>query len=145
MVAPLGDEAVGDLPQVIEKMRERFVQEVPPEEIGALWTTTDILMGLRYSREFVTQVMKGVSGMKESVTYQAIVEEGFEKGRIRGKTEGKLEGKREILIRTGKKQFGAPEPNVLAVIEGIKDAALLDQLCERVLDVDNWQDLIGGA
>jgi predicted transposase YdaD len=139
-LAPLCDEATGELPRVIEKLSERFGRDVLPEEAGTLWAATDILMGLRYSRELVAQIMKGVGGMKESVTYQAIVEEGIEKGWIKGK----LEGKREILLRLGKRQLGSPEPNIVALIEGISDNDLLDQLCERVLNVVDWRELIAG-
>src|ERR1700704_5130305 len=92
-----------------------------------------------------TSCPKGVGGMKESVTYQAIVEEGMEKGWIKGKLEGKLEGKRETLLRLGIKQFGAPEGSTVSVIEGISDLDLLDRLCERVLNVANWQELLAGV
>jgi predicted transposase YdaD len=44
-------------------------------------------MGLRYERAVIQKLLQGVLTMKESVTYQAIIEEGEAKGEAKGKTE----------------------------------------------------------
>jgi len=81
--------------------------------------------------------MNGVSGMKESDAYQAIVEEGWIKG--------KLEGKKEIIFRQGKSRFGSPPPNIVKTIENTSDFEILDKWGDNVLLVRNWQELIDGV
>ena len=87
---PLRPSAVaeGELPGVIWRMDDRIRAEATPAEAGTPWTTADVLMGMRYPRQLVTELLQGVHGMRihgieESVTYQAIVEEGEIKGTVR--------------------------------------------------------------
>ena len=82
-----------ELPGVIRRMDERIRAEAAPDEARTLWTTADVLMGMRCPRPLVTQLLQGVHGMRilgmkvhgieESETYQAIVEEGEIKGMLR--------------------------------------------------------------
>jgi hypothetical protein len=72
--------------------------------------------------------------MKESVTYQAILEEGRE--------EGQVTQTRRILLRQGSKRFGPAAPAVEAAIEGLSELARLEQLTERLLDVESWEELL---
>src|SRR5207244_1176241 len=74
-------------------MERRLDAEAPPADARELRTATYILMGLRYPRDMVRQLLKGVRSMKESDTYQAILEEGFEKGIEKGRAEGVEKGR----------------------------------------------------
>ena len=60
-------------------MEQRIGREATPEEAGVLWTAADVLMGLRYPRPLVNDLLRGIHNMKDSVTYQGIVEEGVVK------------------------------------------------------------------
>ena len=86
--------------------------------------------------------------MKESVTYQAIVEEGVVQGRVQGRLEGRLEGRlqgeQSILLRMGRKRLGEPSPAVLARVEAIQAEATLATLADRLLDVSSWDELLSG-
>jgi hypothetical protein len=90
-LAPLSAAKEADLPEVIRRMGERFRREATFEEAGKLWTAADVLMGLRFPRESVAELLRGVHGMKESDTYQAILEEGRAEGETKGRIEGKIE------------------------------------------------------
>ena len=69
--------------------------------------------------------------MKESVTYQAIVE------------EGKLEEARQILLRLGNNKFNRPpKAEQSQELEAITDIHLLENLIDRVLHVRNWSELL---
>ncbi|HEY8749106.1 MAG TPA: hypothetical protein VIM11_14075 [Tepidisphaeraceae bacterium] len=50
--------------------------------------------------------------MKESVTYQAIIEEGeakgIVKGMVKGNAEGRVEEARSLVLRLGNRRFGPP-------------------------------------
>ena len=90
--APLGAVLEAELPDVIRRMEQRISAEATPDEAGTLWTATDVLMGLRYPRALVVQLLQGVHGMKESVTYQAIVEKGKSKAKSKAKSTRQSRG-----------------------------------------------------
>src|SRR5262249_33102802 len=78
-LAPVSRVTQRELPSVIRRVDERLRDEVQARE---LWVATRILLGLRYPEEFVAKLLQGARNMKESSTYQAIVEEGVNEGRI---------------------------------------------------------------
>ena len=67
--------------------------------------------------------------MKESVTYQAIVEEGVVKAR------------QEVLVQLGRKRFGS-NPESEAALRGITDPDRLARLTDALLDVSSWEELL---
>jgi predicted transposase YdaD len=129
-MAPLASVTPELLPGVIRRMEERIQREASPNEAGLLWTATYVLMGLRYSRAVAAVLLQGVRAMKESVTYQAIVEEG----RI---AEGQA-----MLLRIGNQRFGAPSPETRAALEGITSIERLETLADRLLHVESWDELL---
>lgn len=62
-------------------MKQRFDREAP-NQAKELWSAAYILMGLRYERAMLQSLLRGVMNMKESVRYQAILEEGETKGKV---------------------------------------------------------------
>ena len=84
--------------------------------------------------------------MKESTTYQAIIAEGKAEGIAEGKAEGVIQGAldqaRKLLLRQGGIRFGPPSKANLAALKRIIDLARLEDLSERLLIVDSWQDLL---
>ena len=76
------------------------------ERARELWTATRILMGLRHSQDLIDVLLQGVQGMKDSVTYQAIVAEGVAEGVIKGRAEEA----RRVLFLLGKEGFGGTRP-----------------------------------
>jgi hypothetical protein len=95
-------------------------------------------MGLRYSDEFAQALPQGVKAMKESVTYQAILREGREEG----VAQGRVEEARAILLRQGTRRFGAPSDTIQVRIDGITAIEELELLLDRLLDVENWDELL---
>jgi hypothetical protein len=72
--------------------------------------------------------------MRESDTYQYILEEG--------RAEGRLKGARRILLRQGLKKFGKPDKLQHDVLLSIADIECLCRLGERLLDVSTWEELL---
>lgn len=123
------------LPQVIDKMAERFGRELARAEAAELWTATYVLIGLRYDEMLAGLLLGGVREiMKESVTYQAIVEEGRE--------EGRAEAKCDALIKLATRRFGRPHAGVRAELESASSLPRLDAGFLRVLDATGWEDLL---
>ncbi len=139
-LAPLTDVAEADMPEVVRRMEERIRAEAEPELAGVLWTSTVILTGLKFRRDFADRLFRRVRNMKESTTYQAIVEEGVEIGEKRGQ----LSEARRLVLRMGRKKgLGEPAAEVVARLEGISNRETLEQIAERVLDAASWADVVG--
>src|SRR5438093_8843488 len=93
-----------------------------------VWAASYILLGLRYSPALAAQLFRGVVSMKESSTYQAILEEGRTEGRTQGRTEGAVAEARKVLRLQGDDAFGPPDARVSALIEGLHDLTRLEDL-----------------
>ncbi len=133
-LAPLAKVRQNDLPYVISQMKERFDREVSEPESNLLWTATKILMGMKYSVGLVDRLLQGVQRMKESVTYQAILQEG--------RVEGRIEGERKVLLQMARRRLGDPSGLLLEKIESIEDEAIITMLVDRVLEVTTWDELL---
>jgi hypothetical protein len=134
-LAPLGDVRQEELPKIIGRMKRRFDREVPPRLAAELWSAAYILMGVRYERALIQRLLQGVVAMKESVTYQAIIEEG--------ELKGKVEEARRILLLLGRDHFGEPSSDVQAALDSLVDVNRLEELTVRLKHVSSWQELLG--
>jgi len=132
-MAPLAAEAPQRLPEIVRRIDERLSDEATPAQAGVLWTATYVLMGLRYPQSLTRQVLQGVRAMRESVTYQAIVE------------EGRVEEGQRIILRQGRLRFGPPDARTTAAVESIADVDRLEALSERLLEVGSWEELLASA
>lgn len=139
---PLADVSAVALPEVVRRMEERIAREAPDAQAGMLWTAAYVLMGLKYPIALTAQLLKGVRQMKESVTYQAILEEGRAEGEARGEARGKAEEARSLLLRLGRKRFGPPDTAAGVSIAAIDSVERLEHLAERLLEVESWQELL---
>ncbi len=72
--------------------------------------------------------------MKESVTYQAI--------RNEGKVEGEVKGERNAVLRMGGKRFGPPDAATNAALEAITSTEMFERLIDRLLEVESWAELL---
>jgi predicted transposase YdaD len=139
-LAPLSAEVNEEnLAAVVQRMDERL-RTVDPQEAGELWTATNVLLGLRFSRELAEQVLRGVRAMKDSVTYQWIVEQGVQKGREEGRQEGLREGMVAMLLRQGEKKFGAPDLANRNTLAEIADLDRLNRIGDRLNEAADWRD-----
>jgi hypothetical protein len=77
--------------------------------------------------------------MKESVTYQWILEEG----RGEGKIEGALTEAKKLLRLLGEDRWGTPDAPTARTLEGINDLPRLEELLLRLPNVGSWQELLG--
>ena len=80
--------------------------------------------------------------MKESSTYQAILEEGRTEGLAKGQVQGAISEARKLLRLRGAEAFGPPDARITAALEQINDLGQLEELFKRVQNVGSWQELL---
>ncbi len=68
--------------------------------------------------------------MRESITYQMILEEGA------------VEALHSVILGLGRKRFGPPDEETTATLTAIEDVERLKLLCERLLDAKSWEELL---
>jgi hypothetical protein len=132
-LAPVADVAAAELPAVVRRMDERLRREATPAEAGTLWTAAYLLLGLRHSAEFAGRLLQGVRAMRESSTYQAVL------------AEGRAEEARRFLLRLGTRRFGPPDARARAAVEALGDPERIEQLGDRLFEVDGWGELLAGS
>jgi hypothetical protein len=67
--------------------------------------------------------------VKDSVTYQAILE------------EGEAKGIREVLLCVGRRRFALPDPAAEMALSGVTDLERLRRMSDCLLNVNSWQEL----
>lgn len=72
--------------------------------------------------------------MKESVTSQAIIEEG--------EAIGEAKAARKMIFLMGRSQFGKPSAEAEAALNALSDVGQLEKLGIRLLRADSWEDLL---
>jgi hypothetical protein len=115
---------------VVERVLERLQQEAAPEQVRQLLTAAYILTGLRTNPEIALGLFQGVRAMRESSTYQAILD------------EGRIEYAQRLLLRQGRKRFGEPDEATKQHLLAINSVERFDALSERLLEVGSWQELL---
>jgi hypothetical protein len=141
-LAPLGKAQKSELAAIVAQMKHRFDREAP-SQTKELWFATYILMGLRYERAMVQSLLRGLMNVKESDTYQAILEEGEAIGEVKGKAKGKAEEARKMLLLQGRDRFGEPSAKILSLLNAVTDLNQLEALGIRLLHVKSWEELLG--
>jgi len=115
---------------VLTQVVERLQREGDPRWVPRLLMATFVLSGLRLDRNQVRTIFSGVRVMRESDTYQGILDEG-----------GVVTAQR-LLLQLGRKKFGEPNETIKNNLRAIQDLEHLYRLGERVLDVATWQELL---
>jgi predicted transposase YdaD len=118
---------------VAAEVRHRL-DRVAPTDAAELLTATYILGTLRHDEGLLGRLLEGVRHMEESAGYQAIMR--------RGKAEGLLEGRREDVLLVGRRRFGEPSAEVLAIVNSIRDPQRLGELVVAALDASSWTELL---
>jgi hypothetical protein len=137
----------GELPGIIKQIEQRLSSRRGRKLAEVVWAASYILLGLRYSPALAAQLFRGVVSMKESSTYQAILEEGRVEGRAEGRTEGRTEGAvaeaKKVLRLLGDDVFGPPDSRTATALEQLDELAHLEELLKRFRTAGSWQELLG--
>jgi len=127
---PAGAEEETALAAVVRQLEERITREAPRPEAVKLLTASYILTGLRVPRTIANDLFQGVAAMKDSDTYQAILD------------RGRVDEARRIVLRLGRRRWGEPDAPALAALQALQDVQRLEALTERVDNVSGWEELL---
>jgi predicted transposase YdaD len=136
-LAPVAQVRKSQLPGILATLRARLDLEASPELAASLWTATYVLMGLRYPRWEVEELMSrdvlellNTQLLEQSSTYRGMVE------------EVELRHARTTLLRLGRKRLGEPTAAHLEALEALQDRERMENLMERLLEVETWNELL---
>jgi len=129
-LAPIAAVPLAQVPDVIRELDRRYRRDASPEIARELWAATQVILGLRYDRGTAEQLLRGIRGMRESSTYQAILE------------EGRIAQARQYVIDLGTEKFGPPDAATIALLARVENLDTLHQLLRIVLRTSTWQELL---
>ncbi len=104
-LAPISAVTAGELPGIIDKMERRLRRPDARHLASQLWAATYVLLGLRHPPALAQALLQGIRSMKESSTYQAIVQEGRHEGLV----EGAVQGGPEVAGAAGEQAAGSAQ------------------------------------
>jgi predicted transposase YdaD len=138
-LAPISAVTEAELPGIIQRMEQRLSSRRGRKQAQVVWAAAYLLLGLRYAPALSAQLFRGVVSMKESSTYQAILEEG----RVEGEVRGAVAEAKKVLRFLGEDTFGPPDARTNTTIERLSDLAQLEELLRRIRTVASWRELLG--
>jgi hypothetical protein len=132
-LALLTDDAEPRLPAIVSRFADRVNREVGTAEAANLLLSCGfILLGLRYDKKVAESLFRGVQKMRESSTYQAILDEGRAEERV---------ARQEDLIAVLREKFGTVPPEIEAKIRTTTDTDKLRNAFRQVLHIATPTDL----
>ncbi len=138
----LTDEAQGQLGTLVDRIDARLrAEQVPNADRVFLLTCGYILLGLRYTGIEIQNAYTRVRGMKESSTYQAILEEGRVEGEIKGEIKGEINARQSMLLDILHDRFGEVPADVESRIRAVTEAARLQHAILRAIRISTIDDL----
>ena len=96
-------------------------------------TAALVLTGLRVPSEVAHQLFAGVRNMEESSTFVAIMEKGA------------VREARKMILRLGTNKFGLPDQATQVIIGGITELGHLEDLLQRLMEVNSWSELLASS
>ncbi|MCJ2544612.1 DUF4351 domain-containing protein [Thermostichus vulcanus] len=145
---PLAILAGAKEPEALLRQVAEEIQRWPnPQERANLAAYTYLLGGLRFEKELLQQLLRE-EVMRESVTYQALVEEserrgiqqGLTQGIQQGLTQGIQQGEAELTLRLLRRKLGSLPEELETQIRSLP-VEHLEELSEALLEFETLADL----
>jgi predicted transposase YdaD len=139
---PGGESPRRALPNLLRAIDARVTEELQTPQIADLWAAMFVLSGLRLPRDQALSLFKGIPAMKESTTYQYLLEEGRKEGMEEGIKEGIRKGIRATILLQGEDLFGKASATVLKKLRNIDDLDRLQRISKNLHHVNSWKELL---
>jgi hypothetical protein len=130
-LAPLTDEALPQLTNVVQEAVQRVRTEADPDRRDTIEATLFLLLGLRFDKERISRLEQTIMiDIRESSTYELWME------------RREARALRQIILRMGRKKFGEPTPAQVQAVESMTDLERMHNLTDKLLDVTTWEELL---
>jgi hypothetical protein len=126
---PAGRTREQVLPRYAESIVDRVERDQGPAAKNVL-TAMYILAGMHVDKYMVRKIFEKVFAMRESGTYQLILEEGA------------IEHTQDLILKLGRRQIGDPSEKQVARLKAIQDLDRLDRIAVKVLSAKSWDGLL---
>ncbi|MFN8523681.1 MAG: hypothetical protein U0821_11340 [Chloroflexota bacterium] len=127
---------------VIEQIRARQNQDPDAARERLVLAATFFVLGLRYRADDARRLLGGAREMRDSLTYQAVLEEGRAAGVAQGVEQGAAQGRRaearRFTLRIGERRFGAPPSAVVARLEAMTEVDEIERIGLALLTASSW-------
>lgn len=140
-LALLTDDAEAKLSSLVSRIEARLQSEKADQQTtSTIWTAIYLLLGLRYDKDTIAQLLRGVQAMEESVTYQEILLKGKQKGLAEGRHEGYIEASKDDVLSLLTERFGViPEP-LEQQIRSATDAERLKAALRQIVRIQTIEE-----
>ena len=119
-----------------------FVRRWTREQVEELLQFLDWIMTLPEELEGTFEAR--YTEMENEDTMAETMPPIIRRAQARGERQGALRTSHSLLLRLGRKRLGEPGSSEMSRIATIDDEERLVLLCERVLDVETWEELLKG-
>lgn len=126
----------GELPAVLSRAAGRL--RTDPSRSDVLVKACAVLLRLRYGAMALESLLDEIPDVFQEPPFDRLVAKWREEGRA----EGRAEEVRKMLLRQGRKKYGPPTPETESALNAITDIDRLEAMCERLLDVASWDELL---
>jgi hypothetical protein len=130
------------LRDVVHRIDQRLVAEVPYDRAVKLMTAAFVLTGLRIDRRVLDDIFRGVKVMHDSSAFDVYEALGREKGIQLGLQQGRVQERQRVLLELGGKRFGPADAETEAAVRGIDNLDRLKRLTDAVLTANSWHELL---
>jgi hypothetical protein len=137
-LATISNVTQGQLPAIINTIRGRLSEPPTSRYANLIKIATELVMGLRYTPELIHLLLGDKMGIEESTIYQEIIQ----KGEARGEAIGAVKEARKVILKLGRKRFGAPNNQIKTALKSMVDIAEIDRLWDKLLDANSWKELL---
>lgn len=127
----------GGEPDTIQKWKELAAAEPDPQHRADYGGLAQVFATLKpWSGAWRT-------GLKEwNVLTSPVVDEWKAEAALAATAQANLNEARRILVRLGRKRWGDPPAAKLAALNAVTDLEYLEEMAERLLDVNTWDELL---
>jgi predicted transposase YdaD len=125
---------------LVEQTEAIIKQTLTVSQQADFWVCAGLFMTSKFPMNFIQQVIGGAK-MKGSALYEAILQEGIEKGRVEGMEKGRAEGMRDDTIRLIKIRFKRVPVRLTQKLENVHNLSVLEQIFESAAKAENLREL----
>jgi len=127
---PVGRSAADAANEIVRRIEERLLAEIPHERAIVLMKATVILASMRFEKRDLKSVLQGVGLMGEVSASDYYTE------------QGEIRALKKMLLQQGRRKFGSVDEETEESLRSIEDLERLERMGTEILTSESWHDLL---